>query len=144
MRLRLAIFVLVFAGVSQAQSPWETKLRTTIEQLLGRPYVWGATGDKSFDCSGFVWRVASDQGLYFKRTTARKLRFSTTPAQAGEKGRFGNLVFFDDLRHIGIVNDGHSFFHAQSSIGTNLSQMTPHWRALVTGEHKFFLPTDDK
>jgi cell wall-associated NlpC family hydrolase len=140
MKLRWVVALTLSVGIAAAQESFESKFRASIERFLGRPYVWGATGEKSFDCSGFVWRVAAANGLFIKRTTARKLYFSTEPVKAGEKGRFGNLIFFDDLRHIGIVNDRRSFYHAQVSKGTNLSQMTPYWATLAGGEHRFFTP----
>jgi len=134
------MIALLLVWPALADDSLEGKLRGTIERFLGRPYVWGASGIKSFDCSGFVWRVATDSGFYFKRTTARKLYFSTRPAAANERGAFGNLIFFNDLKHVGIVNDATSFYHAQSSKGTNLSRMTPYWAGLRGGEHKFFTP----
>jgi cell wall-associated NlpC family hydrolase len=139
MRRRLAAASLALVALAAGQSVTEEGLRKAIESHLGRPYVWGADGLKSFDCSGFVWRVAHESGYYFKRTTARKLFFSTRPAKPGERGRFGNLIFFDSLKHVGIVNDRSSFYHAQTSLGTNLSTLTPHWRGLVAGEHKLLL-----
>jgi cell wall-associated NlpC family hydrolase len=139
MKPRLAAALLVLVALAAGQQATEEGVRKAIENHLGRPYVWGADGLKSFDCSGFVWRVAQESGYYFKRTTARKLFFSTRPAKPSQKGRFGNLVFFDNLKHVGIVNDKRSFYHAQSSIGTNLSVMTPHWRGVVAGEHKLLL-----
>jgi len=107
--------------------------RTKIERHMGRPYVWGACGLKSFDCSGFVWRVMLDNGIFIKRTTARKL-FMSLP-RLGEGGRwdYGNLVFFDNLKHVGIVNERSSFYHAQSSRGTNLSSFDPFWRGKIAG-----------
>lgn len=30
----------------------------------GRPYVWGATGPNSYDCSGLVWRAMKETGIY--------------------------------------------------------------------------------
>lgn len=141
MRL-VAALLLVWAGPAAAQAPFETRLRAAIERNLGRPYVWGAAGMKSFDCSGFIWRVAAESGYFLKRTTARKLYFSTRPAPKNELGAFGNLIFFDDLKHVGIVNDRNSFYHAQTSKGTNLSQMTPYWKGLAGGEHKFFVPPE--
>jgi cell wall-associated NlpC family hydrolase len=109
------------------------RVRETVRHYLGRPYVWGSSGLKSFDCSGFVWRVYTENGMYFKRTTARKLYFSLPPAAGRQKQEFGTLVFFDNLKHVGIVNDEKTFYHAQSSKGTNLSPLNPYWSRLVCG-----------
>lgn len=136
--MKRLLLVLLLAAPAGAQSLTTMSLRQVIESHLGKPYVWGAAGMKSFDCSGFVWRVADEVGLPFKRTTARKLWFSTEKAKPGERGALGNLVFFDDLRHVGIVNDTGTFYHAQSSKGTNLSKFDVYWRPLVVGEHRFF------
>src|SRR5262245_23840245 len=102
-----------------------TGLKSSIEKYLGRPYVWGASGSKSFDCSGFIWRVMSENGILLKRTTARKFYMMLPPARGDEKSRFGTLVFFDDLKHVGIIDTPNTFYHAQVSIGTNRSEMNP-------------------
>ncbi|HNY40411.1 MAG TPA: NlpC/P60 family protein [Bryobacteraceae bacterium] len=122
------------AAVS-AQPPEDAvgRIRASIDRNLRRPYVWGSSGLKSFDCSGFVFRVFEQSGLYMKRTTARKYYFAMTPASKQEESKFATIVFFDNLKHMGIVNDGKSFYHAQSSIGTNLSEYSPYWRRLVCG-----------
>jgi len=109
------------------------RVKVTIEGYLGRPYAWGASGIKSFDCSGFVWRVMSDNGILFKRTTARKLYMSLPKPAAGESWKFGNIIFFDNLKHCGIVNDGKSFYHAATTAGTRLAPFTPFWRAKLVG-----------
>jgi hypothetical protein len=88
--------------------------------------------------------VATDSGYFVKRTTARKMWFSTLPAKPEERGAFGNLLFFNDLKHVGIVNDKRSFYHAQSSKGTNLSPMNEYWRPLVAGEHRFLTSSPTK
>ncbi len=126
------ILLLVLAGPPQEGGWWST-LKTTIESYLGRPYVWGASGVKSFDCSGFVWRAFHDSGMLFKRTTARKLYFSLESLPKGERWKFGDVVFFDDLKHCGIVNSPADFFHAESSKGTTLSKFDPFWRGKVCG-----------
>jgi cell wall-associated NlpC family hydrolase len=108
-------------------------VRASIQSHLGQPYVWGATGMKSFDCSGFVWRVMSENGILIKRTTARKFYMSLQKAEKSDQTKFGTLVFFDDLKHIGIIDDATSFYHAQVSIGTNRSPMNSFWRPKVFG-----------
>jgi cell wall-associated NlpC family hydrolase len=117
-------------------------VKTSIEKNLGRPYVWGASGMKSFDCSGFAWRVMYDNGVLMKRTTARKFYMMLKPVTKEEQGNFGTLVFFDDLKHMGIMNSSKDFYHAQSVVGTNLSPMNGYWKKLVYGYRQFPLPND--
>jgi len=116
-----------------------TEFRQTIERHLGRPYVWGTSGLKSFDCSGFVWRILIDNGVLVKRTTARKY-YMSLPRVAGDRWRFGNIVFFDNMKHCGIVDGPDAFYHAQSSVGTNRSPLSPFWRAKVCGVRAVALP----
>lgn len=112
-------------------------IRRTAEKYLGRPYEWGAAGLKSFDCSGFVWRIMAENGVLVKRTTARKLYMSLPRARRSSSYDFGDLVFFDNLRHVGLVKDPESFYHAQVSKGTNLSAFDPYWRRKVCGFRRF-------
>jgi cell wall-associated NlpC family hydrolase len=108
-------------------------IRSSIQRHLGRPYVWGSTGEKSFDCSGFVWRIMLENGVLLKRTTARKYFMSLRKTSDAQKWDFPTVVFFDDLQHMGIVNDRETFFHAQCSKGTNLSTFAPFWRSKICG-----------
>lgn len=132
MRRLPAIGLLAATTLSAAPADtfWEN-MKAVIEKHLGRPYVWGSSGLKSFDCSGFVWRVLFDNGILIKRTTARKLYMSMPAVPDGERWRPGNLVFFDDLKHCGIVEGPARFYHAETSIGTNLSKFDPYWRRKV-------------
>ena len=149
MRRLVLILVLMtwISSAAAAQSDEATTLgiwdrvKTSIQNHLGYPYVWGASGIKSFDCSGFVWRVMYESGILVKRTTARKLYMTLPKATAEDESNFGTLVFFDDLKHIGIINDATSFYHAQVSVGTNRSQMTPFWRKKIYGYRR--LPTPE-
>ena len=120
---------------SLATSPYDSEahVRAIIESHLGRPYIWGACGLKSFDCSGFVWRVMQENGVLVKRTTARKYYMSLPKVAEGERLRFGNIVFFSNLKHCGIVDTRERFYHAAVSTGTHLSRFDPHWRPRISG-----------
>jgi len=135
--LLISVTVLAQANTSSDAgsdlSDFATRMRTVISSHLGRPYVWGATGLKTFDCSGFIWRVMMENGILTKRTTARKFYLSLPKVNQNDRWQFGTLVFFDDLKHVGIVNSKDSFFHAQVSRGTNLSTFDPFWRPKVYG-----------
>lgn len=85
---------------------------------LGSPYVWGATGPNTFDCSGFV-------GFVFKRTAGITLpRVSSDqaayrPRIASYAMNKGDLVFFETtgkgrISHVGIYMGNSQFIHASS------------------------------
>jgi cell wall-associated NlpC family hydrolase len=75
----------------------------------------------------------SEHGIWIKRTTARRFYLILPKVAAAARMGFGNLVFFDSLKHCGIVNDPKSFYHAQSNKGTTLSQFGSYWKARVCG-----------
>ena len=108
-------------------------IQTAIERHLGRPYVWGGCGLRNFDCSGFVWRVMQDNGVLIKRTTARKYYLSLPRVADEDRWKFGNLVFFDDLKHVGIVDTREAFYHAAVTTGTHRSRFDPLWRRKISG-----------
>ena len=114
-------------------------VKATMQKYLGRPYVWGATGMKSFDCTGYVWRVLYENGVLMKRTTTRKLYMTLPPVPKEEQWKFGTLIFFDDLTHVGIVDSPQGFYHAQVIYGTERSEITPFWRRKIYGFRR--LPT---
>ena len=91
---------------------FEPLLMHAIDERLGSRYRWGATGPTRFDCSGFVWSIYQASGINFERASARNLfaRFSA-PAE-GEQFKFGTLVFFSGLTHVGVVADARGFYHA--------------------------------
>jgi cell wall-associated NlpC family hydrolase len=130
------------ASPNSSVSNFVSGLKTAIEKHLGRPYVWGASGMKSFDCSGFVWRVMYENGIFMKRTTARKFYMLLKPVPQEEQGKFGTLIFFDDLKHIGIVDTPQAFYHAQVSKGTNRSPMNSFWKQKIYGYRQLPVPEE--
>ena len=110
-----------------------SQMKAVITKHLGRPYVWGGAGMKNFDCSGFVWRVLFENGIITKRTTARKYYMMLPKVDEENQWQFGTIVFFDNLKHVGIVDSPKTFYHAQVSRGTNLSQFNSFWRQKIYG-----------
>lgn len=78
---------------------------------IGKPYVWGATGPSSYDCSGLTqaaWRAA---GVSIPRTTWDQVNVGARIATADL--RPGDLVFFyDDISHVGIYKGDGMMIHA--------------------------------
>ena len=92
-------------------------LMNAIDTRLGARYVWGAAGPRVFDCSGFVWSSYKEIGADFTRGSARSYWARFAPAREDEKFKFGTLVFFNGLTHVGIVADEHAFYHASRHKG---------------------------
>jgi cell wall-associated NlpC family hydrolase len=111
----------------------ERQMLAAIEERLGTPYRMGATGPNRFDCSGFVWSVFQQAGVGFERSSARSLWQEFAPPSEDEKFKFGTLVFFNNLHHIGIVADENGFFHASSSHGVMYSRFGDYWTKRISG-----------
>jgi cell wall-associated NlpC family hydrolase len=118
---------LVFADGASAM------LYQAISKRLGIRYRFFGTDDRGYDCSGFVWRVFQDTGASFERVAARALWDQLHEATGEEMNRFGTLVFFNGLKHVGIVRDAFTFYHASRSQGVTLSTFAGYWESRITG-----------
>lgn len=115
-------------------------LMAAIDQRLGARYRWGAEGPDRFDCSGFVWSIYNATGITFERGSARTL-FSRFAAPAPEEQfKFGTLVFFSGLTHIGVVADEHGFYHASRRHGVIYSPFNEYWLKRIDGFRRVPLP----
>ncbi len=108
-------------------------LQSAIAKRLGIRYRFYGADDRGYDCSGFVWKVFSEAGAEFERVAARTLWQQLPEASPEETRQFGTLVFFNGLKHIGIVRDAESFYHASRSQGVTLSYFTGYWGRRITG-----------
>lgn len=91
------------------------------KQYLGCPYVYGAAGSQSFDCSGFTMYVYKHFGYSLSHSATAQSKVGTYVAK--EDLQPGDLVFFldyktmDGIGHCGIyIGDG-EFIHASSGSG---------------------------
>ena len=55
------------------------------------------------------------------------------PARKDEEVEFGTLVFFNGLRHVGIVADEHGFYHASRTNGVAYSPFNQYWLDRIDG-----------
>jgi cell wall-associated NlpC family hydrolase len=116
-----------------ASAKFQQLMLAAIDQRLGARYSWGATGPYAFDCSGFVWSTFQSIGVNFERGSARTLWSRFAPATPEEEGKFGTLVFFSNLRHIGIVADSNGFYHASRHHGVVYSPFNDYWLSRIDG-----------
>ncbi|HKG78717.1 MAG TPA: C40 family peptidase [Pyrinomonadaceae bacterium] len=119
---------------------FEPLLLSAIDQRLGSRYRWGATGPNRFDCSGFVWSIYQATGINFERASARNLfaRFQAPPVE--EQFKFGTLVFFSGLTHVGVVADEHGFYHASRRQGVVYQEFNEYWLKHIDGFRRVPLP----
>src|SRR5829696_4708220 len=120
-------------GSSAGFLKFEPLLMSAIDQRLGSPYRWGATGPNRFDCSGFVWSIYQATGINFERVSARNLFARFEAAPEGEQFKFGTLVFFSGLTHVGVVADERGFYHASRRQGVVYQEFTEYWLKRIDG-----------
>jgi hypothetical protein len=108
-------------------------LKSAIVKRLGIPYRYEGEDDRGYDCSGFIWSVFRDAGADLERVSARSLWMQLPKATVAETRQFGTLVFFRGTKHVGIVRDADSFYHASRSKGVTISYFDDYWRKRITG-----------
>jgi len=121
-------------------SKYQPLLLAAIDQRLGAPYSWGAEGPSAFDCSGFVWSIFQSAGINFERGSARTLWSRFEPAAAEDQYKFGTLVFFSGLAHVGVVADANGFYHASRHHGVIYSPFNEYWVKRIDGFRRVPLP----
>ncbi|QKW31225.1 C40 family peptidase [Streptomyces seoulensis] len=81
---------------------------------IGKPYVWGAAGPGSYDCSGLTQAAWKAAGVALPRSLRDQSRAGTTVPAA--EALPGDLVFFHDshgeVGHVGVYAGHGMMIHA--------------------------------
>ncbi|KAA0917240.1 C40 family peptidase [Dietzia sp. ANT_WB102] len=86
---------------------------------VGSPYVWGATGPSSFDCSGLTSWAYKEAGISIPRTSQAQIGGGTQVSKADLQP--GDIVaFYSGASHVGIYAGNGQVVHAPYS-GTSVS-----------------------
>jgi NlpC/P60 family len=94
----LPLSLLLFSDTAQASDAVDFAA-----SLIGRPYVWGAEGPSSFDCSGLTQYVFREFGIDLPRRAISQSKVGD-PTRRLQRG---DLVFFaDDSRHSEVTHVG--------------------------------------
>ncbi|MEW2807797.1 NlpC/P60 family protein [Streptomyces massasporeus] len=106
------------SGSSSSTAPADSSYAVKADKALafaraqvGKPYVWGAVGPGSYDCSGLTQAAWKAAGVTLPRTTYDQVNAGTTVPLS--QARPGDLVFFyDDVTHVGIYIGNGMMIHA--------------------------------
>jgi peptidoglycan DL-endopeptidase CwlO len=82
--------------------------------LIGKPYMWAATGPAGYDCSGLTLTAWAASGVSLRHYT--RWQWGDTRAVSQADLRPGDLVFYySDLHHVGIYIGANTIVHAPHS-----------------------------
>ncbi|HYT48749.1 MAG TPA: NlpC/P60 family protein [Pyrinomonadaceae bacterium] len=112
---------------------FDQALLTAIQSHIGASYHFNRTGPEEFDCSGLVWRTFQDIGVNFQRGPARSYWATFEAPPKSEEFKFGTLVFFSNLSHVGIVVDEKGFYHSARHGGVMYSPFNDYWLSRIDG-----------
>ncbi|MDO5548359.1 MAG: SH3 domain-containing C40 family peptidase [Eubacteriales bacterium] len=105
-----------------------TNVCTKANSLLGKRYVWGATGPNSFDCSGYTQYIYKYCGKSIPRTSSAQ--YASCKKVSKSKLKKGYLVFFSSraggssVGHVAIYIGNNKIAHAaNSSVGVITSNL---------------------
>ena len=98
----------------------ENLLKRVAKTKLGKKYVWGAVGPRTFDCSGFTSYVYKKTGVRIPRRAIQQSKYGKLVKRKALKP--GDLIFFDTskerkgyVNHVGIYLGNNKFIHASSA-----------------------------
>lgn len=106
--------VVKVAGCPTVQGVVSSKAATAIKVAcaqVGKPYVWGAAGPNSFDCSGLLQYSWAKAGVYLTHYTGAQWNEGRR-IPASERRPGDSVFFFSDLHHVGMYLGNGLLVHA--------------------------------
>ncbi|MEU8787450.1 NlpC/P60 family protein [Streptomyces sp. NPDC048637] len=82
------------------------------QSKIGSPYVWGATGPSSFDCSGLTSWAYQQAGVSLPRTSQEQANAGTRISSQSALKPGDLVLFYSDLHHIGLYAGNGQVLHA--------------------------------
>ncbi|SDD90948.1 NlpC/P60 family protein [Glycomyces harbinensis] len=80
---------------------------------IGEPYVWGAGGPNSWDCSGLIMGAYAQLGISLPHNAAAQ--YNSTASISRDELQPGDLVFYNGLAHVGMYIGNGYIVHAPNS-----------------------------
>ena len=99
------------------------------ESVLGRPYVWGASGPSSFDCSGLTMWAWTHAGVGLSHSSSAQYGSGSHVSQSALQPA-DLLFFYSPISHVGMYIGGGQMIHAPHT-GDVVRIATPMWSDFV-------------
>ena len=114
-------------GTSVPSTSKATQVITTAQKYLKTPYVFGATGPRYFDCSGFTRYVFAQHGFSLPRTSGSQAYAGIKVAYSQRKP--GDLLIFvntykSGISHVGIYMGNGRFIHTIPNGGVSYAYLS--------------------
>ena len=115
-------------AATQAASSERGALVNYAKRFVGTPYRWGGAGPGGFDCSGLTSYVYGKFGVRMAHYTGAQ--YAAYRKVARNRLLVGDLVFFNNLGHMGIYVGKGRFIHApRSGDHVRISKLSERWYA---------------
>lgn len=129
----IAFWMFSSSNVHKASASVRTaSLQNLAYKQLGKPYRYGASGTRAFDCSSFTQYVYRKNGVHLPRTA--QAQYHSTTHVSARHARKGDLVFFGSSRrnitHVGLYLGGGRMIDAQNR-GVVVERVHAPWWHLV-------------
>ncbi|SEG94014.1 NlpC/P60 family protein [Nonomuraea solani] len=105
---------------------WKTALAYAMDKR-GTPYVWGGASKSGYDCSGLMLRAYEAAGIDLPRT-ARQQYGAFSKKIAWNDLKPGDLAFFSNLGHVGMISKPGHMVHAPRSGDVVKEERLSEWR----------------
>lgn len=89
------------------------------QSKIGTPYVYGASGPNSFDCSGLTSWAFAQAGVGIPRTSQSQANAGTRIYSQSALKQGDLVIFYGDLHHVGFYAGNGQVLHAPRS-GANV------------------------
>lgn len=102
-------------------------------QQLGKPYIYGSTGMRGFDCSGLMYYLFGSYGIQLQRRASEQLQDGIVVSREGMQ--VGDMVFFHEswdscpASHVGIYIGNNKIIHASTSNGIEIADLDARYYA---------------
>ena len=136
---------LTTGSVEQSSTSSVNKVQAVIDlakKQIGKPYVWGAEGPNSFDCSGLVYYVYKNAAnITLPRTSSSQYGSGVAVSKSNLKA--GDLIFSStdgtgNVTHVSIYSGNGKMIHAPRS-GKNVEEVsmnTTYWNNTYVGARR--------